>query len=99
MDGAARKRFSLVTLGCTKNQVDSEAMKTLLRQAGHSEVADAEQADLVVVNTCGFIESAKQESERLARLNPGIMFFVLTAIGAMHTHDPIRWTETDEIPF
>jgi ribosomal protein S12 methylthiotransferase len=51
-----------VTLGCTKNQVDSEAMKALLRQAGHEQVDRPEEAELLVVNTCGFIESAKQES-------------------------------------
>jgi ribosomal protein S12 methylthiotransferase len=52
----------LITLGCAKNQVDSEAMRGLLRRSGHLEVAQSDQADLVVVNTCGFIESAKQES-------------------------------------
>lgn len=60
--GAGGQRFALVTLGCTKNQVDSEAMRSLLEQAGHRAVERVEEADLVVVNTCGFIESAKQES-------------------------------------
>jgi ribosomal protein S12 methylthiotransferase len=59
---AEARRFALITLGCAKNQVDSEAMKGLLRRSGHQEVADPELAELVVVNTCGFIESAKQES-------------------------------------
>ena len=56
------RRYALVTLGCTKNQVDSEGMRTLLERAGHRQVESPEQADLLIVNTCGFIESAKQES-------------------------------------
>ena len=61
-ESEAGRSFALVTLGCTKNQVDSEAMKALLRQSGRQEVERPADADLVVVNTCGFIESAKQES-------------------------------------
>ena len=56
------KSFHLVTLGCAKNTVDSEAMGTILINAGHRPSDSAEDADLVVVHTCGFIESAKQES-------------------------------------
>jgi ribosomal protein S12 methylthiotransferase len=56
------QRFALTTLGCAKNQVDSEAMRALLVQAGHRQVTQPERADLLIVNTCGFIESAKQES-------------------------------------
>ena len=71
-DKRSGQRFALVTLGCTKNQVDSEAMKGLLGQAGHQEVVDAEQADLLIVNTCGFIENAKQESiDTLLELGAG----------------------------
>jgi ribosomal protein S12 methylthiotransferase len=50
------------TLGCPKNRVDSEVMLGTLAQAGYRLVAEPEQADVVVVNTCGFIESAKEES-------------------------------------
>ncbi len=57
-----RKTFHIVTLGCAKNTVDSEAMEQLLLAAGHTRAADPESADVVVVNTCGFIEAAKQES-------------------------------------
>jgi ribosomal protein S12 methylthiotransferase len=56
------KAFHIVSLGCTKNTVDSEAMEQLLLAAGHRRAADAASADLVIVNTCGFIEAAKQES-------------------------------------
>jgi ribosomal protein S12 methylthiotransferase len=57
-----RRSFHIVSLGCTKNTVDSEAMAQLLLAAGHERALDAASADLVVVNTCGFIEAAKQES-------------------------------------
>ena len=57
-----RKSFHIVSLGCAKNTVDSEAMEQLLLAAGHQRAADSASADLVIVNTCGFIESAKQES-------------------------------------
>lgn len=52
----------MVSLGCPKNQVDAEHMLFDLRQNGFEIVADAALADVVVINTCGFIESAKQEA-------------------------------------
>lgn len=57
-----RGSFHIVSLGCAKNTVDSEAIEQLLLAAGHERAASAHDADLVIVNTCGFIESAKQES-------------------------------------
>jgi ribosomal protein S12 methylthiotransferase len=57
----------MVTLGCPKNRVDSEMMGELLRQAGHRAASSARQADVVVVNTCGFIEPAREESYRTLR--------------------------------
>jgi ribosomal protein S12 methylthiotransferase len=50
------------TLGCPKNRVDSEVMLGTLAEAGFRLVGEPERADVVVVNTCGFIESAKEES-------------------------------------
>src|SRR5512144_1127497 len=50
------------TLGCPKNRVDSEIMLGLLTEAGFRLVQEPERADVIVVNTCGFIESAKEES-------------------------------------
>ncbi|MBR4554476.1 MAG: 30S ribosomal protein S12 methylthiotransferase RimO [Ruminococcus sp.] len=55
-------RVGMVSLGCAKNQVDAERMLYLLKEAGFELVADAALADVVIVNTCGFIESAKQEA-------------------------------------
>jgi ribosomal protein S12 methylthiotransferase len=56
------RTYAFVSLGCPKNQVDSERMLGQLAQAGYTLTADAEGADVVVVNTCGFIEPARQES-------------------------------------
>ena len=55
-------KIGLVSLGCPKNLVDSEVMLGLARDAGHELTRDASSADVLVVNTCAFIDSAKQES-------------------------------------
>lgn len=55
-------RMCLVTLGCPKNQVDSEVMLGLLEEQGFEIVAEPEQADVLLVNTCAFIEDAAKES-------------------------------------
>jgi ribosomal protein S12 methylthiotransferase len=54
--------FAFISLGCPKNTVDSERMLGKLAQDGYALTADADGADVVVVNTCGFIEPARQES-------------------------------------
>jgi len=56
------KKVGFISLGCPKNLVDSEVMMGQLQQKGYQITANAEEADTVVVNTCGFIDSAKQES-------------------------------------
>jgi ribosomal protein S12 methylthiotransferase len=56
------KKIGFVSLGCPKNLVDSEVMMGRLREAGYEITTDASEADTLVVNTCGFIESAKKES-------------------------------------
>ena len=55
-------KIGLVSLGCPKNLVDSEVMLGLAQNAGHELTAEPADADVVVVNTCAFIDSAKQES-------------------------------------
>ncbi len=55
-------KVGLVSLGCAKNQVDSEHMLYMLREAGHRIVNDEKEAEVLIVNTCGFIDSAKEES-------------------------------------
>lgn len=55
-------RVGMVSLGCSKNQVDAERMLYKIKEHGYQLVGDAALADIVIINTCGFIESAKQEA-------------------------------------
>ena len=56
------KSFYLVSLGCAKNTVDSESMAALLMKAGYAPVENPSQAGVLIVNTCGFIKPARDES-------------------------------------
>lgn len=90
----------LVTLGCPKNQVDSEIMLGLLDQAQYHIVDDAEEADVLIVNTCGFIESAKRESIDTIlelseyKLSGRLKYLIVTGCLAQRYHDELK----DEIP-
>src|ERR1700757_2394798 len=68
-------KVGFVSLGCPKNLVDSEVMMGMLAQGGAELVSSAEDAEVIVVNTCSFIESAQQESVNtileMARLKSG----------------------------
>jgi len=55
-------KIGMISLGCPKNLVDSEVMLGLAQQSGHQLTRDAEDADVLIVNTCAFIDKAKQES-------------------------------------
>src|SRR5687767_15760369 len=55
-------KIGMVSLGCPKNLVDSEVMLGLAQQQGHQLTRDAAEADVLVINTCAFIDKAKQES-------------------------------------
>jgi ribosomal protein S12 methylthiotransferase len=59
---SAKERVHFISLGCPKNLVDSEIMAGTLMQDGFEVVGEAEDADTVIVNTCGFIEDSKKES-------------------------------------
>ena len=56
------ERIGMVSLGCAKNQVNAEQMLFLLQQAGFQIAGDPDGCDLAIVNTCGFIDSAKSEA-------------------------------------
>lgn len=56
------ERVKVVTLGCDKNVVDSEIMSGLIEERGYSLVDEEEEATVIIVNTCGFIDAAKEES-------------------------------------
>src|SRR5246127_3348225 len=61
-DVSRTKKVGFVSLGCPKNLVDSEVMMGLLTRAGAELTPRAEEADVIVVNTCSFIDTAQQES-------------------------------------
>ena len=61
-------RYHVVTLGCPKNTTDSARIQRSLSDQGHQPVADRADADLVILNTCGFIDDAKAESAQAAAI-------------------------------
>ena len=61
-------RYHILTLGCPKNTTDSARIARSLEAAGHRAAADRREADLLLLNTCGFIDDAKAESARAAEL-------------------------------
>lgn len=62
VDPSKPSRFHIITLGCSKNRVDSDGMDTLLRQRGLAPATSADAADVIIVNTCGFLGAARDES-------------------------------------
>jgi ribosomal protein S12 methylthiotransferase len=93
--GSVKLKIGFISLGCPKNLVDSEVMLGLSRQAGHTLTRDPSEADVVVVNTCAFIDSAKQESidailEMAARKRDGRMWLVVTGCLAERYGDALR---------
>ncbi len=81
MTGSAPRTVSLVTLGCARNEVDSEELAARLTASGW-ELASAAEASVVLVNTCGFIQAAKQESidELLSAAESGVK---VAAVGCL----------------
>jgi ribosomal protein S12 methylthiotransferase len=61
-------RYQIVTLGCPKNTTDSDRIARTLEQAGHRVAHDRHDADLVILNTCGFIDDAREESREAAEI-------------------------------
>ncbi len=62
-----KKTFHLISLGCAKNTVDSDSMKQLLERDGYKAVSTPQQASVLVVNTCGFISPAREQSYSVLR--------------------------------
>lgn len=85
-------RFYLTSLGCPKNTVDANGMVFLLQRAGYRPVEQPEQADVLIVNTCGFIAAARSESlETLQSLAAGLRPEQrLVAAGCWAQRDPER---------
>ena len=61
-------RYQIVTLGCPKNTTDSDRIARTLERQGHQAVQDRVDADLVILNTCGFIDDAREESRQAAEI-------------------------------
>lgn len=84
---AVQYTVGMVSLGCDKNRIDAEMMLFSLKQAGYKIIQEAAMADVAIVNTCGFIESAKQESIdeilELAQLKKEGKIKVLIATGCL----------------
>jgi ribosomal protein S12 methylthiotransferase len=90
-------RYHLVTLGCPKNVADSEKLERLLREAGHRPSSPA-AAEMVIVNTCGFIDAAKEQSInailRLAtRKRPGQRLVVAGCLPELYAEELAREIE------
>ena len=88
-------RVAMISLGCPKNQVEAEHMLALLADAGCELVGDASEAQVAVINTCGFIDSAKQEAidsilEMAALKQQGLCGIVVTGCLAERYRQQIR---------
>jgi ribosomal protein S12 methylthiotransferase len=86
---AQSRTVSLVTLGCARNEVDSEELAARLAAGGWTLRADGEDADVVLVNTCGFIQAAKQESidELLAAADTGAKVAAVGCLAERYGND------------
>ncbi|MGQ9482927.1 30S ribosomal protein S12 methylthiotransferase RimO [Chloroflexus sp.] len=85
-------KYHIVTLGCPKNAVDSEGMDGLLSTQGHQAVASAEEADVIIVNTCSFIAAARAETlgvlkELAGRKRPGQQLIAAGCMAQSHPHE------------
>ena len=71
-------KIGVVSLGCPKNLVDSETMLGLIHEENYEITNDPSEAEIIIVNTCGFIESAKEESCRWQNIkNPAAVNILL----------------------
>ena len=80
-------KIGAVSLGCSKNRVDTELMLGRLSEAGYSLTGDPSKADVIIVNTCGFIDDAKEESINTMR-------WLSTRIRGRYRH----WWSRDAFP-
>ena len=98
----ASRSFSVVTLGCAKNRVDSEGMSTLLLERGYSEHDEPDDADVVIVNTCGFLGAARAESigtlqELVDQRNPGQFIVAAGCLPALRDYSLDLPTGVDKV--
>jgi ribosomal protein S12 methylthiotransferase len=91
-----KKNFYLLSLGCSKNTVDSESMASLLQKSGYTGVVEPDDASVLIVNTCGFIESARQESigalQELAALKqPNQLLIAAGCMAQRYGDEVVAW--------
>jgi ribosomal protein S12 methylthiotransferase len=91
-----KKQFYMLSLGCSKNTVDSESMASLLQEAGFNGTADQDDATVLIVNTCGFIEAARQESigalQELAEVKqPNQLLIAAGCMAQRYGDEVVKW--------
>jgi len=91
------RHFHLVSLGCSKNTVDSESMAQLLGQAGYTLTDQPGRAEVLIVNTCGFIGPARQESVRVLnelaeRKKRGQMLIAAGCLSQRYGAELLKWS-------
>ncbi|MCL4870891.1 MAG: 30S ribosomal protein S12 methylthiotransferase RimO [Anaerolineae bacterium] len=91
-----KKQFHLISLGCSKNTVDSESMAQLLQRAGFNGTTEADEAGVLIVNTCGFIEAARQESigvlrELVGQKRPDQMVIAAGCMAQRYGPEVVQW--------
>lgn len=91
-----KKQFYLLSLGCSKNTVDSESMAALLGKAGFQGVEEPDEAAVLIVNTCGFIEGARQESiaalgELAEAKGPNQMLIAAGCMAQRYGDEVVQW--------
>ncbi len=102
--GYALKLY-ILSLGCPKNQVDADRFAHALLKAGHSTVPNAPDADVILINTCGFIQSAKEEAIEeifnavaLKKQNPHLKVMVTGCLAERYqselSQSPGGWTKS-----
>lgn len=89
-----KTKIGIVSLGCPKNRVDTEVMLGILGESGYEIVADPKDANIIVVNTCAFIDSAKEESidtvlEMAEFKKENCRYLIMTGCMAERYHDEI----------
>lgn len=89
--------IAIISLGCPKNQADADVMAHAILAAGHTTTADLAEADCIIVNTCGFIESAKQEAIdnileacTYKTLNPGLKVVVTGCLAERYQSEIVK---------
>jgi ribosomal protein S12 methylthiotransferase len=91
-----KKQFYLLSLGCSKNTVDSNSMADLLLRAGFDVAGDPDDAGVLIVNTCGFIESARQESigalrDLAALKGPNQLLIAAGCMAQRYGNEVVEW--------